>query len=299
VIELGDSDSDSGSGSDNAIAIDLSRIDDEAILRWDGIEDDTGDDVSSVAAEEAGVLSDSVDDEDPEEWGKGAVLDFTLDSPDEAPPKPLSSDEETDDDVEEDEQDGMVIELDPNAESDTERGESKADLVARGMPDYDLWEDTKLQVSAYLGLLTICGLTRWIQRLTTGYGYRPITQRAGLIKIAIECWKAINPPPQLPPPTFSRRPIAKSKPLPKAKTKPVPTAVEESDSSITSADIPLADKKKSKTTSKGKGKGKAKQKEDVAEPERVDIDKRLYEMIMGNEALYVRILRYEVCPIPS
>lgn len=164
MIELGDSDSDSGSGSDNTIAIDLSRIDDEAIMRWDGIEDDTGDDVSSVAAEEAGVLSDSVDDEDPEEWGKGAVLDFTLDSPDEAPPKPLSSDEEVDDDVEDkkEDEDGMVIETEPNAQSYMEREESKADLVARGMPDYDLWEDTKLQVSAYLGLLTICGLTCWI-----------------------------------------------------------------------------------------------------------------------------------------
>lgn len=164
MIELGDSDSDSGSGSDNTIAIDLSRIDDEAIMRWDGIEDDTGDDVSSVPAEEAGVLSDSEDDEDPEEWGKGAVLDFTLDSPDEAPPKPLSSDEEVDDDVEDkkEDEDGMVIETEPNAQSYMEREESKADLVARGMPDYDLWEDTKLQVSAYLGLLTICGLTCWI-----------------------------------------------------------------------------------------------------------------------------------------
>jgi hypothetical protein len=132
--------------------------------------------------------------------------------------------------------------------------------------------------------------------LTTGYGYRPITQRAGLIKIAIECWKAINPAPQLPP----HRPVVKSKPKAKPKSKPVPKASEESDSSITSADIPLADKKKSKATSKGKGKGKAKQKEDVAEPEPVDIDKRLYEMIMGNEALYIRILRYEVCAaIPS
>jgi hypothetical protein len=161
VIELGDSDSESGSG-DNDIAIDQSRIDDEAIMRWEGIEDDTGDDVSSVPAEEAGVLSDSEDDENPEEWGKGAVLDFTLDSPDEAPPKPLSSDEEVDDDVEEDEQDGMVIELDPNAQSYTEREESKADLVARGMPDYDLWEDAKLQVSTHLGLFNVCGLTCWI-----------------------------------------------------------------------------------------------------------------------------------------
>jgi hypothetical protein len=90
------------------------------------------------------------------------VLDFTLDSPDEAPPKPLSSDEEVDDDVEEDEQDGMVIELDPNAQSYTEREESKADLVARGMPDYDLWEDAKLQVSTHLGLFNVCGLTCWI-----------------------------------------------------------------------------------------------------------------------------------------
>lgn len=161
MIELGDSDSESGSG-DNDIAIDLSQIDDEAIMRWEGIEDDTGDDVSSVPAEEAGVLSDSEDDDDPEEWGKGAVLDFTLDSPDEAPPKPLSSDEEVDDDAEEEDEDGMVMETETNAHSYMEREESKADLVARGMPDYDLWEDTKLQVSTYLGLFTICGLTRLV-----------------------------------------------------------------------------------------------------------------------------------------
>lgn len=87
----------------------------------------------------------------------------------------------------------------------------------------------------------------------------------------MECWKAIHPPSA---PQKAAR----------VKTRNQRVSPNPSDSSITSADVPLSTKKKVKK--------KARPAEDV-EPV-VPLDKRFYNMIRDDEALWLRMLRYEV-----
>ena len=104
---------------------------DDALLRWDGIEEiDTGDEVSSVPPEDAGVS-------DEETWGRDAVIDFTL-----------SSDEKYDSGENSEEE---LTGVETIAVVDDETIE---ELRGRGMPDYSQWDIRKLQVSRW----TICNL---------------------------------------------------------------------------------------------------------------------------------------------
>ena len=76
--------------------------------------------------------------------------------------------------------------------------------------------------------------------------------------------------------------------------------VEESDGSVTSSDIPLA--QSTKKNSKGKGKAKAKATEMVSEEEEVEeievpLPERFEKMIRDDRDLYLRMLRYEVSAV--
>lgn len=92
-----------------------------------------------------------------------------------------------------------------------------------------------------------------------------------MAKIAIDCWRAIHPLSIVP---------KTSKAPPKAGRRV------ERDSSISSADVPLATQK---PRSEGKGKGK----EVVAEDD-LPLEKRFFQLIENDKELYLRILTYEV-----
>jgi len=118
------------------------------------------------------------------------------------------------------------------------------------------------------------------QKLTEKYGYRPMTKHAALVKIAIDCWKAINPRPE----------ILSSKPKAKKRTPRSALATSQSESSVSSADVPLAT-----TKAKRKGKAKAIEVDDTPEPTpAVELEQQFYNLIHDDRELYTRILRYEV-----
>lgn len=119
------------------------------------------------------------------------------------------------------------------------------------------------------------------QRLCEGYGYRTSTKVDALAEIAVQCWKALNPSP-----------IA----LASSIREQSPSSSQRSNS-VSSADIPLAELKKSNQT---RTKAKRKTKDDATEVEeipKIDLTKRFYNMIRDDEELYLRVLRYEVCPL--
>lgn len=153
------------------------------------------------------------------------------------------------------------------------------------------------------------------QRLIVGYGYRTSNDRKSLEKLAIDCWRSINPPSS---------PIINSTSRTRVKNTNSKRPIER-DSSVSSADVPLAqvkDTKKKKGKSKetplnivdsqdspnganraksSKGKstigGKVDEKDkdnEVAKSGKVDLSKRFYDMIMNDQELWLRILRYEV-----
>lgn len=115
-----------------------------------------------------------------------------------------------------------------------------------------------------------------------------MTKHATLVKIAVDCWKAIHPRVDTPP----------LKPKAKKRAARVRPAVDSQDS-ITSAEVPLAT-----TTSKGKTKrkGKAKGKAVVDEPDptpAVELEQQFFDLIYNDRELYTRILRYEVSAVPG
>ncbi|WVW78726.1 hypothetical protein I302_100686 [Kwoniella bestiolae CBS 10118] len=258
---------------------------DDALLSWDGRGDDDDEmiSVSSVAPSEAGL-----EQEDEEEWGRDAYLEWAWDG------DTNTVDEDEEQELQTDEEVGGEEDSDDDSEDEEEIVmESTSDLVRRGMPDYSTWELNKLQ------------------KLVTGYGYRTSNDHQSLEKIAMECWKAINPAPAPAP-----RPVA---PVPDAhgKSKKVNakkvgsrTRTEERESSVSSADVPLAAVKARKGKSVGtaitvgdsqesasttaKSKGKAKEKEQPkGKATYEDLSKMFYKLIMDDDELYLRILRYE------
>lgn len=294
----------------------------DAVMSWGGDRRRSGqedalsvqdtEDASSVNAEEAGLIgSDDEDDDDAgelsddevdeDEWGRDAMLEWDHEPGMEAVSISGASDTELSeaDDEGEDEQDETVDVTEELGDSDWDEGsrgahssrsrggltESKEDLMARGMPDYDSWDVKKLQ--------KLCG----------SYGYRPSTKHAALVGIAMTCWLALNPPPA----DESTRPTKKP-----ARAPPMP-APSGSTSSITSAEVPLADIKSRKkgpskaaagSAAEGTSRSKAKKKSRVAEegdshpveapPEPLDLKKAFHDLIKADVELYLRILRYEV-----
>ncbi|WVQ68998.1 uncharacterized protein L199_007209 [Kwoniella botswanensis] len=284
---------------------------DEAVLSWDGAgggssheerdnEDDEAISVSSVAPSEAGL---DEEEEDKEEWGRDAYLEWAWDE---------------DDVNEEDEAEGLSATSDdehtrdPDKENaDENEGvgelETTAQLIQRGMPDYSTWELKKLQ------------------KLVTGYGFRTSNDHQALEKIAMECWKAINP--ALLHPAAHGKPKSKTSSTSRKSTEKDQTEMadrqseRERESSISSADVPLAqvksNKGKSKRTAinvkdsqeepltsptptqrKAKAKAKAKEKEKEREEPKGKttyeaLSKMFYKLIMDDHELYLRILRYE------
>ena len=122
-----------------------------------------------------------------------------------------------------------------------------------------------------------------MQKLCTGYGYRPISKHDALVDLAIQCWRAMHP---LPGGTEVR---ARSM---------APTR----SSSISSADMPLSKIRNSKSKSKVVQTGKQKRKAPIrasVEPGPIapvaeELNDRFLGMIRGDSALWLRILRYEV-----
>ncbi|WWD22062.1 hypothetical protein CI109_106550 [Kwoniella shandongensis] len=299
---------------------------DDAVMSWEGgkigDEEDNGS-VSSVAADEAGV--------DEEEWGREAYLQWgwqgegeggyltvtSGDSEEEEERETIEIQSDHDDDVDEEEegdQETVEIRSHDGGEEEEEKAtltiESKEQLVGRGMPDYTSWELKKLQ------------------KLVTSYGFRTSNDHKSLEKIAVDCWRAIYPPAPVPsiPALFT----SKSE-RPKAKSKTVRTR-ESSTTSISSAEMPLANiKKKGRKavsvakakepdyevvgssgkvpkstieTPKGKAIGKGKKKAIQPEEETGvqieeeveivdDLSSRFFDMIKNDKELYIRILRYE------
>ncbi|WWD07927.1 hypothetical protein V865_006035 [Kwoniella europaea PYCC6329] len=282
---------------------------DEAVLSWDGAgggsgqeerdnEDDEAISISSVAPSEAGIDKEEADEE---EWGRDAFLEWAWDGDDvneedEADGLSATSDDEPTQDPDEDDADGN---------EGTGEVETTAQLIQRGMPNYSTWELKKLQ------------------KLVTGYGFRTSNDHLALEKIAMECWKAINPPlSQSTAYGRSKTTSTSNKSTERVQNDMVDRDRErERESSISSADVPLAQVKSKKGKSKGtainvkdsqeepltkptptqrKAKAKAKAKEKEKEREEPkgkttyeDLSKMFYKLIMDDQELYLRILRYE------
>ena len=122
--------------SDREQAIDISQEDwgDDAMLRWDGGELDSEDDVSSVAPEDAGLVSGEDD-----RWGRDAIIDFTN----------STQEEDVESDLPDEEAFAGML---PEQAHLPEQGTAE-ELIARGMPDYSTWTVKKLQVSLITLLL--------------------------------------------------------------------------------------------------------------------------------------------------
>jgi hypothetical protein len=116
---------------------------DEAVLEWTGGAGDrhqATDSASSVAAEDAGIS------EEEEDWGRDAQMEWAW-SPTQANLALSEADVVSEDtDEEEIEEIDELEDYAPPA-SQAVVVESKEQLVARGMPDYDEWELKRLQVS--------------------------------------------------------------------------------------------------------------------------------------------------------
>lgn len=119
---------------------------DDAVLRWEGVDSvNSEDDISSVAPDEAGVS-----DDDEENWGRDAIIDFTYSSQE----KEVEPGVEQEVEIRE-EEDEAVEQVEIGQALNDAWGqatpgvveETQEQLIARGMPDYQSWDDTKLQVS--------------------------------------------------------------------------------------------------------------------------------------------------------
>ncbi|WVQ97826.1 hypothetical protein IAU59_004941 [Kwoniella sp. CBS 9459] len=319
---------------------------DEAVLTWsasreaevnkrnrDGMDEvwsvDSSDaaSVSSVPPSEAGLHEDEDDDDDEGDWGRDAYLTWDAEIDD-------AEDEDEDDergegrivvafgDNEQEDADEDLHDHDDGMEDDEEQEvaqqvmeESVSQLVARGMPDYSQWELKKLQ------------------KLVVSYGFRTSNDHKSLEKVAIDCWKAVHPlsapGPVAPPITTTRQARPSAVKSHKKSIVPEPEKAIEvdrsRDSSVSSADVPLAVAKVRGPDRARSGKGKAravergdkinvesgddddnmtqcrdkdrvtrtgKEKGKKSE-EPVDMDKKFYDMIMGDKELWSRILRYE------
>lgn len=283
---------------------------DDAVISWSGeggrdrsiahdaqsVQDT--EDASSVNAEEAGLINsdddgDEMDDdeEDEDEWGRDAMLEWDHEPGMATVSVGFASDTEVSeaDDEGEEEQEEILIMTDEDDEDELDeepsgsrrrrshgsQSESKADLLARGMPDYDSWEVKKLQ------------------KLCASYGYRPSTKHNVLVDIASACWLALNP-------ARADKPTLPTKRANRAPPMPAPSG---SNSSITSAEVPLANvksRKKGSTQDANKAKTKKKsrigEEADRSQPEPLDLKKAFHDMIIADVELYLRILRYEVRP---
>nr|XP_019008744.1 uncharacterized protein I206_06426 [Kwoniella pini CBS 10737]OCF47525.1 hypothetical protein I206_06426 [Kwoniella pini CBS 10737] len=136
--------------------------------------------------------------------------------------------------------------------------ENSIQLIERGMPDYSSWELKKLQ------------------KLIISYGYRTSNDYDSLIKIAIDCWKALNP----------LSPILQKE---KEKGKSIKTKKRiERDSSINTQDKSTHSKRKDKLKESGNSKEMIKNKITLE-----DLNKIFYKLIMDDKELWLRILRYE------
>ena len=126
-------------------------------------------------------------------------------------------------------------------------------------------------------------MTTDMQKLCTGYGYRPISKHDALVDLAIECWRAMHPPPG--------GDEVRSRSM-------APTR----SSSISSADMPLSkirnSKSKGKVVQNGRQKRTAPVRASVESgpiaPVAEELNDRFLGMIRGDSALWLRILRYEV-----
>jgi hypothetical protein len=122
-----------------------------------------------------------------------------------------------------------------------------------------------------------------MQKLCTGYGYRPISKHDALVDLAIQCWRAMHP-------------------LPAGNEVRSRSMAPTRSSSISSADMPLSKirnfKSKSKVVQTGKQKRIAPTGADVESgpiaPEAEGLNDRFLGMIRGDSAMWLRILRYEV-----
>ncbi len=149
-------------------------------------------------------------------------------------------------------QDGVELDEQPSGSRRRQphgsQSESKADLLARGMPDYDSWDVKKLQ------------------KLCASYGYRPSTKHDVSVDIATACWLALNP-------ASADKPKQPTKPADRTPPMPAPSG---SNSSITSAEVPLANvKSRRKGSTQDAQKAKAKKKSRIgSQPEPLDLKKR-------------------------
>lgn len=241
----------------------------DAMLDWDATAG-RDDDASSVNTREAGLS----DDDAESDWGRDAYLAW---------------DNEVDDantDGHDNSDDDAFSTASPDR-SDDATEESEQALVARGMPDYRTWELNNLQVCRENDYVNSSPLM--YQKLCKSYGYRHITKHTALVDLAIQCWRAIHPTPT----------CGRSKPV------PVPPSAPSRSSSISSADMPLAAIQQSRKAGKQsqtrvQSKSKAKQAvsaqnvETLSPPPAHVLSSRFFRMIKDDEALYLRILRYEV-----
>jgi hypothetical protein len=241
----------------------------DAMLDWDATAGGD-DDASSVNTREAGLS----DDDAESDWGRDAYLAW---------------DNEVDDAniVGHDNSDDDAFSTASRDLRDDATEESEAALVARGMPDYRTWALKDLQVCRENDYVSSSPLM--YQKLCKSYGYRPITKYTALVGLAIQCWRAIHPTPT----------CGRSKPV------PVPSSAPSRSSSISSADMPLAAIQQSRKAGKQsqtrvQSKSKAKQAVSaqnvvpLSPPPAHVLSSRFFRMIRDDEALYLRILRYEV-----
>ncbi|WVR04436.1 hypothetical protein IAU60_001439 [Kwoniella sp. DSM 27419] len=193
--------------------------------------------VSSVPASEAGLSVDSDGDElgdmgAEDDWGKDAQLEWGF----ERHPGELfnagqvdSSEQEEVEEIELDRDFGESSEEEEQVEMD--RVETEEDMVARGMPKYAQWDYKKLH------------------RLVTGYGFRSSNDMTSLRKVAVQCWLATHPPPPV-----RKRPTEPKKKR-TAKSRADTRQPVARDSSVSSADMPLA---QVKSTSRAKSRSQSK-----------------------------------------
>ena len=187
---------------------------DEAVLRWDGpvdltgeAEDDApsldegGSSVASVAPGEAGLDTDFDEDDG---WGNEAMLNVDMDPDFELDPTQGAArfSPDTADDV------SLPSATDTEEEVPLAIAKSRASAKSKAkMPDYASWDVAKLQ------------------KLCKGYGYRPSANHAALVKIAQDCWASLNQSP----PSPSQPKKAKTVTAKKGKTKVVETEEAEVD----------------------------------------------------------------------
>lgn len=133
------------------------------------------------------------------------------------------------------------------------REERRRDLR---MPDYDSWDVKALQL------------------LTTDYGYRSVKDRSSLVRIATECWKALNPLEA----EASEGSMSSGEPICLGNGY---LHVSENDGNY--------DQKQCKGgSSEGEGPNKGKSNDNV-----VDLHDQFHDIIVNDSDLYLRILHYE------